>query len=274
VKSVRIEKLVIYPIKSCGALDVPEFVLGEEGPFVHLGQHQVGDREWMIAGPTGEMFTQRQVSRMSLLTLKIENEKLWIKVSEKYFEVPFASPLDRRMTVRVHGTPIEASICETEALNKALSEFLAEPCLLVHFDQKSEREATKKGEGLGVQTRFTDTSPYLVLSQESLDDLNSKMEKKIGLERFRGNIIVSGGEVFGEDHWPILKSGKVTLENSKACGRCVVTTIDPLLGKVDGKDPLKTLAKFRRDGSNVFFGQYFITKSFGAVLRVGDVLEF
>lgn len=290
MSKIVITALTIYPIKSCGALSVREFVLGEDGPFVKVGEHSVGDREWMIVSPSGEMFTQRKHPKMSLLGVSVTDEKFQLSVGSTQFEIPLGEVHSRRLEVEVWGTKIDAGICDVPELNHALSVFLDAECLLVHFDQKSDREAKKKGEGIGVQTRFTDSSPYLIFSEESVTDLNSRIgggisvtgspgpSSVIGPERFRGNILVKGDKAYGEDEWPTLKKdgaagGGVVLENSKACGRCVVTTIDPKLGKTAGPQPLKALNQFRRRENNVFFGQYFITKSFGSVLKVGDHLQ-
>lgn len=279
--SVQVTELVVYPIKSCGSLPVSEFTLGENGPMISVSRAFVGDREWMIVNPAGEMFTQRKYSKMSLLALKIEGSKLLLQVSGQDFEIPLGEVHSRRLEVDVFGTKIDAGVCDTLDLNRALSSYLGTECLLVHFDQNSQREAKKKGVGVGVQTRFTDSSPYLIFSEESIQDLNEKIAAsvsdgkpmaRIGAERFRGNIVVKGDKAFGEDEWPTLKKDGIMFENSKACGRCVVTTIDQKLGKPMGPQPLKILNQFRRRENNVFFGQYFITKSFGAILRVGDRL--
>lgn len=54
----------------------------------------------------------------------------------------------------------------------------------------------------------------------------------------------------------------------KPCGRCVVTTTDQRTA-ARGREPLRTLARHRRDGKHLLFGQNMIPESTGAV-RVGD----
>jgi hypothetical protein len=51
----------------------------------------------------------------------------------------------------------------------------------------------------------------------------------------------------------------------------VVTTTDQLTGE-RGKEPLRTLATYRRDGEKVLFGMNAMG-SVGGMIRVGDVVE-
>ena len=56
----------------------------------------------------------------------------------------------------------------------------------------------------------------------------------------------------------------------KPCARCVVTTLDPDTG-VAGREPLATLAGYRRIGSKVYFGQNVIHRATGTI-SVGDAI--
>jgi uncharacterized protein YcbX len=54
----------------------------------------------------------------------------------------------------------------------------------------------------------------------------------------------------------------------KPCARCVITTTDQVTGE-RGREPLRTLATYRRFGNAVLFGQNLIHDRTGT-LRVGD----
>ena len=57
------------------------------------------------------------------------------------------------------------------------------------------------------------------------------------------------------------------------CARCIVTTTDQLTGERTGKEPLKTLATFRRDAADptdVNFGANLIHETKHGTVRVGD----
>jgi len=65
--------------------------------------------------------------------------------------------------------------------------------------------------------------------------------------------------------------GDVVLRVVKPCARCVITTVDQETG-VAGKEPLATLATYRRRGNAVLFGQNLVHENTGTV-RVGDPVE-
>mmetsp|Transcript_4591 Transcript_4591/g.8786 ORF Transcript_4591/g.8786 Transcript_4591/m.8786 type:complete len:344 (-) Transcript_4591:39-1070(-) len=134
-------------------------------------------------------------------------------------------------------------------------------------------------------TAFADTAQLHITNSASLVALNTQLEKQgsspVGMDRFRCNIVVGGGEVqpWEEDHWRC-----VAFQNSikfRVCMpdlRCNVTTISqsgPTAGRRDPEgEPLKTLKILRRcelRRGAVFGVKLNIIKgSSGAVIRVGD----
>ena len=48
------------------------------------------------------------------------------------------------------------------------------------------------------QTSYSDYAPILLASEASMDLLNSKLEEKLEIERFRPNIIVTGCSAHAE----------------------------------------------------------------------------
>ena len=55
---------------------------------------------------------------------------------------------------------------------------------------------------------------------------------------------------------------------ARTCGRCVVTTTDQGTGE-RGKEPLRTLARHRKFGSSLVFGQNLVPVR-GGTIRIGD----
>lgn len=74
------------------------------------------------------------------------------------------------------------------------------------------------------------------------------------IERFRGNIVLSGGEAWEEDHYKQvkIKSQKPGVPDVKVdvvgrCIRCPVPTISPETAvKHKVGEPIRSMAKFRR----------------------------
>jgi len=54
----------------------------------------------------------------------------------------------------------------------------------------------------------------------------------------------------------------------KPCDRCVTTTVDQATGE-PGREPLRTLAQFRKWNGQVYFGQNAVHRT-GGTLSVGD----
>jgi uncharacterized protein YcbX len=94
----------------------------------------------------------------------------------------------------------------------------------------------------------------LVLSSESVTELNKSTSAAIPENRFRTNILVSGGgAAFAEDSWARVLVGPhgIPLRGVKRCSRCRVTTTDQKSGVAPEDpweaEPLVTLKRLRAD---------------------------
>ena len=91
------------------------------------------------------------------------------------------------------------------------------------------------------------------------------------MDRFRPNLVVGGCDPYAEDGWRVVRIGSITLRVVKPCARCAITTVDQRTA-TRGKEPLRTLATFRRSGTKVLFGQNLVHDQTG-ILRTGDPVE-
>jgi uncharacterized protein YcbX len=128
-----------------------------------------------------------------------------------------------------------------------------------------------------VPTRFTDGYPLLVLSQASIDGLAARVGRPLPVERFRPNLLIGGIEAHAEDAASRLRAGGMLFALTKACTRCVITTVDPASGRKDGDgEPLVTLKRYRFDAAlrGVVFGRNaYALAGEGAVLARGTALS-
>ena len=116
---------------------------------------------------------------------------------------------------------------------------------------------------------LADGFPALLTSEESLADLNSRLDRPLPMNRFRPNIGVRGTELaYVEDTWAEIQIGEVSFSVVKACARCVITTTDQTMA-LRGREPLATLATYRRVERGVLFGQNLIHRACGRIV-VGD----
>ena len=114
--------------------------------------------------------------------------------------------------------------------------------------------------------------------QASLDDLNARLPHPVPMNRFRPNIVVEGSPAFAEDGWTRIILGNLSVGNLsvgnlsvrivKPCARCSIPTIDQDTAE-KGAEPSRALARYRRVGNEIMFGQNAIADGV-ATVRVGD----
>ena len=266
LEQATITGLYYYPIKSCGGQQVEQAEVGERG-IKH-------DREFMLVeADTNQFITQREKARMALISPQVGQGYLQLEAPDMpLLKVAIAEEGPRRRT------KVWQDSCETvdqgDEVAGWLSEFLKTECRLVRmapdFTRKVKRQHAKTGEE---QVAFADAYPFLLASDESLADLNSRLDEPLLMNRFRPNVVIGGSGVpFGEDLVQQISLGGITFRVVKPCARCAVTTTDQATAR-RGKEPLRTLATYRRDeDGEVMFAQNMIHENTG-VLRLGDRLK-
>ncbi len=264
-------KLYCYPVKSCRGIALQEAQLDEYGI-----QH---DREWMIVDGNGRFLTQRQHPRMALIETALTPQGLQLSAPGMgTISIPLEPPSTHKEEARLRRVRIWHddvwAADEGDEVATWLSEFLGIECRLVRRGRAFHRPVDPHYATAGEhdQVGFADGFPLLLISEASLDDLNARLSKPVGIERFRPNIVVTGCEPYEEDRWTKLQIGNLTLHVIKPCSRCTIPTVDPRMGKRDPDgEPLRTLATYRKgpDG-RVHFGQNLIHEPKRGTLRVGD----
>ena len=101
---------------------------------------------------------------------------------------------------------------------------------------------------------FANNYPLMMIGQAALDDLNSILEVPAEMERFRPNLVFTGGIPFEEDTFLDFEIGECHFRTVKPCPRCVVINVEPGTGH-RSSEPLKTLATYRSVGEDVNMGQ-------------------
>jgi uncharacterized protein YcbX len=183
--------------------------------------------------------------------------------------VPFDAKPNETAVVEVWGNHCPGDFVSTEA-DRWFSEALDTECRLVYMSDESLRPVDPDFAIANDVVSFADGYPFLIATEASLGDLNSRLTNTVGMDRFRPNFVVNGTEPFAEDNWKSVRIGSANFHVAKPCGRCVMTTVDQERGVKEGVEPLRTLASFRTRGNSVWFGQNLIAKHEGETIRVGD----
>ncbi len=219
----------------------------------------------MLVDATGRFVSQREEPRLCLVDVALEGGGYTLRTEAGCVWIPerYEGP---RVPVRIWGGAVEA--CVHDEGTRLLSSWLGRPVRLVRFWEGATRR-TDQGNG---EVAFADGYPYLLASEASLADLNGRLEgPPLSMDRFRPNLVVEGGRPYQEDRWGGLRIGGIGFRCVKPCERCVVTTIDPETAS-KGREPLRTLASYRRWNGKVWFGVNLCPDAEG-VLRVGDPLS-
>ena len=261
---MHVSALYRYPVKSCAGSSLEVADLGPRG-IAH-------DREFMLVEPaSGLFFTQRELPRMALIEPAREHCALRLRapgMPDLTAPVLAAGQTREVLIWRDRCTAVD----QGDEAAAWLSQFLRRPCRLVRMAEDHVRRvdptyAVSEEDQVG----FADGYPFLVISEESLADLNARLARPLPMNRFRPNIVVRGGTAYEEDRWRRVRIGGIEFHLVKACARCAITTTDQATAEV-GREPLATLATYRRSERGVLFGQNAIHAATGSI-RIGDAVE-
>ena len=292
-----IEALWVFPIKSCAGISVPQAELTPTG-LAH-------DRAWMVVDAEGEMLTQRELPRMTLVQpeLVYGAERLVELVlhargmAALHFSAVATPPSARQpVKVRVWEDQVPALDMGAEA-SAWFTAFLGDsfgPLRLVRFDDSHLRASSAKWtQGLPSSNQFSDGFPMLLASTASLDELNKRLQAQgkpmVDMRRFRANVVLGHADAkssqainaHDEDRIGTLtiqtqaeNNGEmVQLQPVKPCPRCPIPNIDPDTAQAhpDVSDTLQAYRQDARVSDALTFGMNCLpVAGIGQALHVGQ----
>jgi uncharacterized protein len=261
----RLAAINYYPIKSCAGHALSTATVEERGLRY--------DREFMVVDAAhGVMLTQREQPRMALVTPHRGEEQLTLEGPGMKALTLDISHMGPTMAVTIWKDQV-ASIDQGDAVAEWFSRYLGFACRLVCMASVTARPVNRD---YAVNEKdvvsYADGFPFLVASVESLADLNARLPDRVPMNRFRPNLVLAGSGIpFGEDYLRRFTLGAITFQAVKPCARCVITTVEQETATT-GKEPLRTLAAFRRGNNGALFGQNLIHDRPGT-LNVGDQVQ-
>jgi uncharacterized protein YcbX len=268
---MRLAALHVYPVKSLGGLDV-ESAAVEPWGLRH-------DRRWLVLNPDGSHLTARNEPRMlgvaavpapgSITLTGLDGSTR--TVPEPADGRPVATAVSRLDTVRLAGDEAHAW----------LSAQFQRPVRLAWLDDPRRRPvSTDHGGHPGDPLSLADAGPLLATTLPSLRQLNQwitegaaergeQPAQPVSMARFRPNVVIDGSfEPFAEDRWTTVRIGEVLFRFAERCDRCQLTLIDPATF-AKGKEPIRTLARYRKAHGLTWFGVRLVPLATGEI-RVGD----
>jgi uncharacterized protein YcbX len=276
---------------------------------IELDTHGVKrDRRFMVVDEKGRWISQRTEPSMCRICVEVRLDgSVSLSLAGQpnaaqccFKPVSVASATNPQVEVVVWADDVIV-VDQGDAVAAWFSDVLGRPARLVGMTPSFDRptsvrsdifnknvQSKRSARGVPVQTSFTDRFPLLVASEESLQDLNSRMSTPLPMNRFRPNIVFKGCNAFDEDKWRTVVIGDLAKDRYRAkllifhfvrpSSRCKITTTDQETGhrgkEHDASDdwirgsqkcePLATLSTYRQrrhikapcgDKVDVFFGQ-------------------
>lgn len=259
----RVTRLWIHPLKGARATVLQSMEFDAMGPR--------WDRRWMVVRPDGGMVTQRDTPLLATICPRLDNDALQLEAGGMGPLTLPASPVGDPVGVTIHGTAAVGCAVSPDA-DAWLSAALQGDYRLV-FMREEDARATDPAYAEGHRVGFADGFPALLVSERSVDELERRSGRRIPAERFRPNIVVTGAHPHDEDRWRRFTIGELAFSGVKLCTRCKVTTTDQNTGVRDAdREPLRTLALYRRIESAVYFGVNVVHHRRGRI-AVGDRVE-
>ena len=281
-----VSKLCIYPLKSGRRVEAPALFCEPMGPRLDA----VFDRTLMVTDEDGGFLTARRYPEMVRIVAEPTSEGVRLSApgAAAALSVRFSDvlALSWRREVRVWEDRLAALDCGDEAAAWVTAAIPSRTggARLCWFpgDQSARRPhvapyPVRAADG----SALADLTGYMLMNEASVDELSSRVGRRVSVDAFRGNLVVTGSAPFAEDRWRYLAIGGALFENVKPCTRCLFTTIDPETGVRDALgEPLKTLRQFRLNedpalrpvlGDSPLFGINLGLRRAGEI-RVGDVV--
>lgn len=263
MNKLRLTEIWIYPVKSLGGIRLKDAAVLNKGLQY--------DRRYMLVDEHNQFITQRSVHELALFKLSFSKEGFVVSFKEDKIELPFRpEQIDAPTSVAIWDDQVQAAEVGPK-FNDWFSKHLKFNCRLVYFPEENERLVDRDFVSGDEQVSFADGYPYLIVGQSSLDDLNSKLDEPVPMNRFRPNFVFEGAEPFEEDSWVNFTIGANRFKGVKLCARCVLTTVNQETG-TSGVEPLATLFSYRKVGSKVNFGKNLIPIDFYQV-KEGDPIH-
>jgi uncharacterized protein len=261
----RLSAICIYPIKSLRGINLDSAIV--------TGGRLNGDREWMLVDEQGRVMHQGDYPQMARLSVARTSFGVFVE-SDSAGLLSLPAAVETREPREIEYVRLlRRSAPVTHVSNEAdawFSAALSVPGVrLMAFVRNRTAIDPQLYE---TSSSLHDATPFHLTSEDSLGDLNGRMRTPVPMNRFRPNLVVRGAEPYSEDAWVRFAIGEMTFQWIKPCTRCAITTTDQITGARPTREPLRTLASYRRVGNEVVFGHYFVALRPHGPLRVGEGL--
>ncbi|MGB5822173.1 MAG: MOSC domain-containing protein [Saonia sp.] len=258
-----VNRIYSYPLKSGRAIMMENADIASTGIL--------NDRTLVTIDENNRAITGREYPKLTAIVANYVGNVLQLSENGRN-RIAVAMPKDEHCKVgfKLFRHNVEGLLMDSMA-SDWISTILGTSCRLVWIKDNFRRVDIGRGGEIGDFVGYADVSPIHLISEESLNHLNSILDKNVTPLHFRPNIVVKGGSAFEEDHWKKVLINGCEFKVHYTCKRCIFTTIDPMTStKDEDMEPLATLANFRNDRNEpLTFGIYLVPRKSGSI-QVGN----
>lgn len=266
---------MVYPLKSAGGVAVTQAFVERSG----LSE----DRRWAIIDTHGQRLRARRFPSVVTVKASPKPDGGLVLAAPRMPDLMVDAPATTNGTVPADLYQLGSLISAGAAADSWLTKVLGRSVRLVWLDDPTRRTVSPTHGGLaGEPLSLADAAPLLLTTTASMWQLDTwiatgavergeEPTSPLDPRRFRPNVIVDTDTPFVEDTWTRIRIGGVSFRLAEPCDRCAVTLIDPVTGKRGGKEPLRTLARYRRHAGKVWFGIRIIPNTLGTI-QLGDLV--
>lgn len=141
----------------------------------------------MIVDSKRSFLSQRKLPRMTLIQPKLVNEHIVLMAPNKK---------ETKFLINYKGEMVKCRLwsdyldCYSYGVDSEISKWLSDVLECENLDLVCLNNLAKRRDG--------DFSTYMVLSEASLQDLNSRLAKKVSIVNFRANLVVQNCSSYAE----------------------------------------------------------------------------
>ncbi|KAI9024729.1 molybdenum cofactor sulfurase [Hyaloraphidium curvatum] len=284
-QSLWLDKLTLYPIKSCAGQTVSSWTIGSTGLAF--------DREWMVVDPRTEIsLSQKRWPRMVLIRPSVDLVAGILRVTapgmpDLVLPLPRPTSFDASSEARVCGDTVPVAHVSAAA-DEWFTSFLGTPCELQRYIAEPSSGSSRHAhfDGPPLPLLLSNESPFLLISSSSTRKVNEWIaadttHAAIPSACFRANLELAdsdGVPPFFEDDVDLFRIGDQVFQVLGACRRCLMVSINQDTG-TKTTEPYSTLSRKRKNAKGkITFGAHLmwredLSRSSGkgeGMLNVGD----
>ncbi|KAJ1836424.1 hypothetical protein LPJ63_000348 [Coemansia sp. RSA 2711] len=269
----RVERVVIYPVKSCHGWTVPPNMSWR------ITRHGLRyDRSFVIMRENSTVpMQQKQYPKMALIRPRIDEQKsILVLEAQGYSPLEISlRPKDLRLEAtesQICGDRIQAVRVRSDHISSWLSSVLSVSCYLACEPRLLASDTAESPDGFAGKS-FANEAQILVVTHESARQVEKWVAEdsassantqttRISPMQYRPNVIVRSQGVglpaikpFEELNWSSVSIGKSKFAVAGPCRRCQMISVDQDSAQ-KLKEPYATLARRMRVDGKVVFGIY------------------